>query len=192
MIGGAMVSIASRAVRAWGVALIAVGMTSACSSSSPGGTGGNINALLDGGDLDGLPVGVVSCDDDPRVDTYTAHLAKTGVAGLKFEIQSSDPAPPAKGGDTFVLKITDADGQAMTGDLSVDSQIRRPRASFVQCRVYGIAGISIGAVGRNLGAAILGEIDVRDRQPPRRELPSKHGSEQILVGRPIQRIGPDS
>jgi hypothetical protein len=116
MILGAMFSTASGVVRAWGVPVVVAALASACSGSSPANPG----TELDGGFVDGLPVGEVSCDDDSRVDTYTAHLAKAGAAGLKFEIQSSDPAPPAKGGDTFVVKITDANGQAMTGDLSAD------------------------------------------------------------------------
>ena len=115
-----MFSTSARVAGAWGIGLVAAALASACSSSSPADPG-NDPPGVDSGLIDGLPVGEVSCDADPRVDTYTAHLTKTGVAGsLKFEIQSSDPAPPAKGGDTFVVKITDTSGQAMTGDLAVD------------------------------------------------------------------------
>jgi hypothetical protein len=97
-----------------------VAVVAGCSSSKPAGTGTTQPAISgDAGDLDAL-VGEVSCTDDPRVDTYTAHLSKMGTGGaLSFEIQSSDPAPPAKGGDTFMVKITDATGAAMTGDLTV-------------------------------------------------------------------------
>lgn len=64
--------------------------------------------------------GEVSCADDSRVDTYTAGLAKPGAAGeLTFELISSEPAPPAKGGNTFEVSVTDAGGDPVTGDLRI-------------------------------------------------------------------------
>jgi hypothetical protein len=113
-----MSSIASRLGSFW-AGPVAVALMAGCSSSSPGSPVSVDPVLVDGGDLDGL-AGEVSCVDDPRVDTYTAHLGKMGINGvLSFEIQSSDPAPPGKTGDTFVLKITDSSGHPMTGDISI-------------------------------------------------------------------------
>lgn len=69
----------------------------------------------------GALAGEVSCTGDARVDTYTAKLAKPGESGvLDFELTESDPAPPAKGQNTWTLTIKDADGNAMTGTLAVD------------------------------------------------------------------------
>ena len=66
-------------------------------------------------------MGAVSCVDDPRVDTYTARLTKPGAKNeLTFELTSSTPAPPAKGGNTFAVSVTGADGTPMTGQLSID------------------------------------------------------------------------
>jgi hypothetical protein len=65
--------------------------------------------------------GEVSCADDSRVDTYTAGLAKVGAGGeLTFKLLSSEPAPPAKGGNTFEVSVEDAAGEAATGDLRIE------------------------------------------------------------------------
>jgi hypothetical protein len=62
----------------------------------------------------------VSCADDPRVDTYTANMEKPGELGqLSFRFSGLEPAPPAKGNNTFHVHVTDATGAAMTGGLSV-------------------------------------------------------------------------
>lgn len=69
---------------------------------------------------DDQPAGAVSCGSDPRVDTYTARLEKVGTNGvLSFELRASDPAPPAKGSDTFVLQLTNSSGQPTSGELAV-------------------------------------------------------------------------
>jgi len=63
----------------------------------------------------------VNCSTDPRVDTYTANLTKTGQKGvLTFKLIESDPAPPARGNNIFTLKITDAGGNAIGGELKAD------------------------------------------------------------------------
>ena len=64
--------------------------------------------------------GTVSCEQDPRLDAY-ADLDKSGDLGvLSFRLAEVQPAPPAKGNNTFRLQITDAGGVPMTGDLHVD------------------------------------------------------------------------
>ncbi|HTQ05039.1 MAG TPA: FixH family protein [Polyangiaceae bacterium] len=96
-------------------ALVATG---GCSSTSPTLSADDAGAL---GGEGGSFSGTVSCADDPRVDTYTAKLVKPGDKGvLSFELTESDPAPPAKGANTWTLTITDADGNAMNGTLAVD------------------------------------------------------------------------
>jgi hypothetical protein len=90
----------------------------ACSSSSsPGASPGK--SAADGGSV--VDSGQVSCTADPRVDNYVAGLRKTGRAGaLSFRLVSSDPAPPAKGSNTFVLQILDDTGARAPVSLSID------------------------------------------------------------------------
>jgi len=62
----------------------------------------------------------VSCVEDPRVDTYAANMDKPGELGLlSFSFSDAEPAPPAKGSNTFHVRITAADATPVTGDLRV-------------------------------------------------------------------------
>jgi hypothetical protein len=88
----------------------------ACESSSAAppnsGTEGAAGAGLEG---------EVSCAEDPRVDTYSAGLTQEGAAGeLTFTLLSSEPAPPAKGGNTFEVSLEDAAGDPTSGDLRIE------------------------------------------------------------------------
>jgi hypothetical protein len=67
----------------------------------------------------GLGNDTVSCEADPRVATYTAHLDESGSHGLTFELVSADPAPPAKFGNSWVVMVKDSDGTPLTGTLGV-------------------------------------------------------------------------
>jgi hypothetical protein len=102
----------TRTVAAITVALGAVSLTH-CSSGDPlaaGAASGGEGGMADD----------VSCVGDSRVDTYAAKLDKPGTRGvLSFELTSSEPAPPAKGSNTFELRILDADGVAVQGELSI-------------------------------------------------------------------------
>lgn len=99
----------------FGVAVLAA---SGCSGQSAEPAPGGASAA---GGEGGAIAGEVSCSDDPRVDTYTAKLAKPGDEGvLGFELTESEPAPPAKGANTWTLTVTDADGNALSGTLGVD------------------------------------------------------------------------
>jgi hypothetical protein len=88
-----------------------------CSSDTAAPAGGGGSSAADsssGGES-------VSCLDDPRIDTYTAQLEKTGAHGvLTFELVSSEPAPPAKGSNTFEVLVTDVDGMPVSGNLGVE------------------------------------------------------------------------
>jgi len=67
--------------------------------------------------------GDVTCAADARVDLYVAGLTAEGERGeLAFRIDSSEPAPPAKGGNTWEVSVLDADGSPMLGrlDLALD------------------------------------------------------------------------
>jgi hypothetical protein len=90
---------------------------SACSGDpTPAGEGDG----LVGEDGQPLPDGTVACSEDPRLDDYVA-LDKHGELGvLSFRLSTVQPAPPAKGNNTFQLEINDADGAPVDGDLHVD------------------------------------------------------------------------
>ncbi len=85
--------------------VLALALAAACGGSSQ---------PSDGGD-------VVDCANDPRVTIYAANLTVTSTGGgMKFVLVSSDPAPPARGTDTWALRVTDASGQPLPGlSLSV-------------------------------------------------------------------------
>ena len=101
------------------VAMIAAAMGAAslthCSSDDP--PDGPAGAARGG---EGGVEGDVSCVGDPRVDVYTAKLEKAGTRGvMTFELTSSEPAPPAKGSNTFELHVLDADGVPVEGELGI-------------------------------------------------------------------------
>lgn len=57
----------------------------------------------------------VTCESEPR-DVYVADLEKPGKQGFfKFVLVQSDPAPPARGRNSWVLKILDAGGKPVSG-----------------------------------------------------------------------------
>jgi hypothetical protein len=92
--------------RAHLAAVVAVVAAWGCSSPSA--------SPSDAGTVDESPV--IGCLNDPRDDTYVQGLAKAGKSGqLQFVLVSSDPAPPAVGNNTWVVKIVDAKGAPVTG-----------------------------------------------------------------------------
>jgi hypothetical protein len=63
----------------------------------------------------------VSCTADPRLDSYAGELAKPGERGvLSFRFSELEPAPPARGNNTFHVQVNDATGSALPVDLAVD------------------------------------------------------------------------
>jgi hypothetical protein len=85
----------------------------ACSNSTQN------DAAVDNGST--LDTGQVSCLNDPRVDNYAAGLQRKGTAGaIVFRIARSDPAPPAKGTNTFVLQTFDNTGALTMVNLGVN------------------------------------------------------------------------
>src|SRR5690349_4423549 len=104
----------SRTVAMLATAMGAASLTHCSSDDSPDGAAG----AATGGE--GGVEGDVSCVGDSRVDTYTAKLEKPGTRGvLSFELTSSEPAPPAKGSNTFELYVLDADGVPVEGELGI-------------------------------------------------------------------------
>jgi hypothetical protein len=55
---------------------------------------------------------VIDCSTDARVFTYQAGMIVASASkALNFVLLQSIPGPPAKGNDTWTLKVTDAAGQ---------------------------------------------------------------------------------
>ena len=78
--------------------MLALGLALGCGQNSNGGDAG------------------VGCTRDVRADTYAARLSKPGRSGaLTFELVSSEPAPPARGDNRWVLRVLDASSAAVTG-----------------------------------------------------------------------------
>lgn len=58
---------------------------------------------------------VVNCQTDSRVLTYAANMTVTSKAGTMKMALVSDPAPPARGNDTWSLHVTNSSGTALPG-----------------------------------------------------------------------------
>jgi hypothetical protein len=68
----------------------------------------------DAGDTEAGPS--VSCAKDSRIDTYVANLTKASADGsLKVTLVSSDPAPPARGTNTWTMKLANGTGAPISG-----------------------------------------------------------------------------
>jgi hypothetical protein len=76
-----------------------------------------------GGGSSMADAGQVNCQTDSRVFTYAPNLTVDSAnKALKFVLVQSDPAPPARGNDTWTLHVTNASGQAMANlGLSVQT-----------------------------------------------------------------------
>jgi len=62
------------------------------------------------GDDGALPDAGYNCEIEDRDDVYTAGMEKTGADGMTFRLVSSDPAPPSRYDNTWVIEILDAGG----------------------------------------------------------------------------------
>jgi len=97
------------------VASIASALTllvlSGCSSSSKAASSGSPDASTMSPS--------VGCASE-SADRYEPGMKKVGDAGLyNFELLSSTPAPPALNDNTFLVQVTDQDGNPVAGALSV-------------------------------------------------------------------------
>ena len=58
----------------------------------------------------------IGCLEDPRAETFTADMEHQGRDGLlTFVIEAGDPAPPAKGNNTWTVKVVDGAGAPVGG-----------------------------------------------------------------------------
>lgn len=89
--------------------LVSIAGLSACTSSDGGGSSGSTSS----GAVDSGPA--VSCEHDPRVDTYVANLTKPSASGQrKVALVASDPAPPIKGTNHWTVKVVDGAGNPVS------------------------------------------------------------------------------
>jgi hypothetical protein len=96
------------------IAAAALGVLACSSESSSTST----SASSTSSNADSGPT--VTCASDPRVDTYVANLTKASTSGqMKVTLVASDPAPPVKGTNVWTVKVTDAAGNPMPGDLTI-------------------------------------------------------------------------
>lgn len=85
------------------LALAAVPLA-ACSSSRGGGTGGSAGSTTAGS----------ICDSDPRATPYAAGLSATSTGDtVKVSFVGATPSPPAKGENTWTIKVVDNKGDPM-------------------------------------------------------------------------------
>lgn len=93
------------------VMLAVLGTSSACSSSAS-------DATPHGAQPDGS-AGSVGCSN-ATTDSYEPGAKKAGEAGkYQFALLSSTPAPPALNDNTFVVQVTNSEGEPVEGELSV-------------------------------------------------------------------------
>lgn len=80
-----------------------------CGSSTPAGSGGSSSS--------GTTTTTSSaCATDAGVHEYAVGLAGESATGeLTVTFLDADPAPPAKGDNTFLIKVTDGQGQPVVG-----------------------------------------------------------------------------
>jgi len=67
------------------------------------------------GDDGALPDAGYNCAVEDRDDEYTAGMEKVGEGGMTFRLVSSDPAPPSRYDNTWVIEIEDAGGAPLVG-----------------------------------------------------------------------------
>lgn len=58
--------------------------------------------------------GQVGCNDDKRVQAYASGMRVDGAA-YTFELTEADPAPPARGGNVWKVRLLDHDKNPVTG-----------------------------------------------------------------------------
>ena len=70
----------------------------------------------DGGGGDDAPV---DCSKVTGVDTFVAGLPKAGIQGnAEFKLLSADPAPPARGDNTWILQVNAMSGGTVGSPIS--------------------------------------------------------------------------
>ena len=76
-------------------------------------------ACSGGGDDSDLPDAGFNCQIDQRDEEFTAGMHKTGDNGITFTLVSSDPAPPARNDNDWVVDIADDTGPLVGATVTV-------------------------------------------------------------------------
>lgn len=97
----------------------------------------------------------MNCSDDPRADTYAAGLEKASENGhFTVTLRTADPAPPAKGDNTWTIEIRDAGGTPVEGaTLTV--------TPWMPDHGHGTSIDVQVAAGSDPGTYVLSSIDLR-------------------------------
>jgi hypothetical protein len=75
-----------------------------------------LSAGCDGGETNGQEPPASVCGEETRDDGYAAGMEKQGADGkLSVRLLEGDPAPPAKGENTWTIQVSDAGGAPVTG-----------------------------------------------------------------------------
>lgn len=61
------------------------------------------------------------CTIETRDDEYTAGMELVGAKGFTFRLVSSDPAPPERGDNTWIVEIEDGAGMVDDGTVEVST-----------------------------------------------------------------------
>ncbi len=89
--------------------ILAVLLGSSCGGDGSGGGGAGGMGGAGGSNA-------IGCLTDVRAMTYAANMQLPSKEGrLKLVLESSDPAPPIKGNNNWMLKVLDATGAPVTG-----------------------------------------------------------------------------
>jgi hypothetical protein len=66
-----------------------------------------------------LPDAGFNCEIDQRDEEFVSGMQKTGDLGVTFTLVSSDPTPPARDDNDWVVDIEDPDGPMVGGSVTV-------------------------------------------------------------------------
>jgi hypothetical protein len=74
-----------------------------------------------GGDDAAEPDAGYNCEVEQRDEEFVAGMSKTGELGIQFTLVSSNPAPPARNDNTWILELHDSGGAPLEG-ATVDAK----------------------------------------------------------------------
>jgi hypothetical protein len=102
-------------------AFFALSWIAGCSNSdsaSPSGSGGSAASDVDGS---------TDCTKRTDLDTYSANMVKSGSTGVyKFQLISSDPAPPGQAKHVWMLKVLKASDGSTAAQLPIVGDTSMP------------------------------------------------------------------
>jgi hypothetical protein len=102
------------------IGLCAALLTAACGPDETSGTGGQASSSSTATSVSSATStgtqSAGSCAQDPRVVAYAAGVVATATDGaLSVHFMAADPAPPAKGNNTWTVRVLDGKGDPVNG-----------------------------------------------------------------------------